>query len=217
MNPNDLPSNSHASKQQAQQPQKTTKIISGTVSGDVGVKQTTAKKLEKAMFAEDVGGALSDIFWKRILPEGKNAIVRGFHYLLDAFFNMNGTSVKPGQTNYNAQYIYPNSTYPGTYINVSSNQGQNYQQISNSNSGIPNGGDLVFNTPDDAQKILENLRESINETGYVTVNMLYGWLGRALDYTWANYGWVNLDSASIMEENGRFRLRLPKASPIDKN
>ena len=217
MDPKDLPSNSDKMKNKLAEQKPEKMKLKGSVSGDVGVNLTFAKKFRKAMFAEDIKKSLSETFWQRVIPEGKAAFMRGLHWLLDAAMNMAGFTKGTGNapTNYQGYWNGYSSNIPANMVNLNSN---GYTQILPQNTGLPNKNDLTFQNLEDAKEVLAALRDHISEVGYVTVNSLYGMIGRRdIDYTWADYGWTNLDNAKIMDHNGGFRLVLPKASPIDKS
>lgn len=217
MDPKDLPSNSDKMKDKLAEQKPEKMKLKGGVSGDVGVNLSFGKKFRKAMFAEDIKKSLSTTFWERVIPESKAAFMRGLHWLLDAAMNMagftNGKGTAP--TNYQSYWNGYSSNIPANMVNLNSN---GYTQILPQNTGLPNKNDLTFQDLDDAKGVLAALRDHISEVGYVTVNSLYGMIGRRdIDYTWADYGWTNLDNAKIVDHNGGFRLILPKASPIDKS
>lgn len=201
------PSNSNKSKQPPQS------SIKGSVSGDVGVSPSAKQKLVEALFAKDIKAALSEYFWKRFLPSGKTWVLNGVHGAINSIFNWMGGGPTNGQTNYNSM----SGSYPGQYIN--NTPGTNYQQIQE-NRGYPKASDLRFSLEDDAESCLIFLKAQIEDCGLVTVNTLYGYLGRTCEYTWNKYGWTNLNSAKVIDTRDGspmpYILKLPKASPIDQ-
>lgn len=201
------PSNSNKSKEQISTTQK---LINGKVSGEIQKKQSNRDKFLEAMFAKDISGALKALFWTKLMPRAKGAFLSSLHDAVNSVFNWGGGNGN-GQTNYNNMY---NNGYPGQTVIYN---GSNYQQITGTANGYPKASDLVFDDPSDAQNVLNHLKSAIEDCGYVTVNMMYGWLGRGIDYTWNNYGWTNVDNAKILQQGEKYVLKLPKASPIDNN
>ena len=204
------PSNSNKSKEGIP-PQKS---INSSVSGDVQLTKSGKDKMVEAIFAKDIAGSLNTLFWTKALPRAKGAIMSNLHDALNAVFNWGGGNGN-GQTNYNGMY---NNSYPGQNVTYyGNNSNSNYQQI----TGHPRASDLTFSGPNpaiaeaDAQNTLQYLRDAIEDCGFVTVNSLYGYLGKSVDSVWANYGWINVDNARIINQGNSYILKLPKASPIN--
>ena len=200
------PSNSNKSKMQNQSnPVK--------VTGDIVIKENKKRKLFKAIFAEHIGEAIENAFWKKLLPKLKNAAVSGIHDAVNAAFNTNvtgGNGTNTNQTNYSGVYTIT----PGSILDSG-----NYNPNPSIMNNYPNRNDLRFPSKEDAEATLGKMKAAIADRGYVTVNMLYGWIGRSIDYPWNDYGWINVDSAAIVEDENNpsyYFLRLPKACFIDR-
>lgn len=169
-------------------------------------KESHAEKsrLTKAIFADDIKGAVKAVFWKQFLPRMKNAMVGTIHDTVNAVFN---TKIGSG-------YTSGLNTYATNYQSISSGGNANYQQITTKKVSLRN--DLRFDTEEDAKKVKELMEGEIQECGFVTVGKVYDWLGKPCPSTWYNYGWINIDSARIINEDGVYRLSVPNASPVDR-
>jgi len=169
--------------------------------------ESTRKKFEKAMIAEDVNAALTNVLWNRAVPGFKRAFMETLHGTIDAFFNWSATPSNKTPTQYNSFY--------GGAVNYN-----RMEQISETSSlSRPSSlREIPFDLKEDAINTLASMRSVIEETGFVTVNMVCGWLKKSCDYTWNDYGWNNLDTATVTYDQGRqaWVLHLPKCSPINR-
>lgn len=74
---------------------------------------------------------------------------------------------------------------------------------------------LYFDDYDRADILLNDMREEITTSGYVTVFDMYQMANVPCNNTDMNYGWYNLSSAGILTIPGRgFKLDLPRPVPI---
>ena len=123
--------------------------------------------------------------------------------------------------------IYGDSESTGSSRPVSSiSYGRtNYSRISTDrkNGGRPNTqtrsrqnfDDLIFETRGEAQIVLDELMNAIEQYGVVTVLDAYDLCGQTAPYTSDKYGWMNLENAYIERNRQGYVIRFPRAVPID--
>lgn len=75
--------------------------------------------------------------------------------------------------------------------------------------------DLVFTGRGDAEAVLDELQDTIETYGLVSVAEFYDAAGRTAPYTAHQYGWTNLRNAEIVRVRGGYIIRLPRAVAID--
>ena len=75
--------------------------------------------------------------------------------------------------------------------------------------------DLIFESRGDAEAVLNELEDAIDQYGLVSVAELYDAAGKTAPYTANRYGWTNLRHADISRVRGGYVIRLPRAVPID--
>lgn len=75
--------------------------------------------------------------------------------------------------------------------------------------------DVVFAKRSEAQLVLDNMLDVIEDGGLVTVGELYEFAGFVPENTDYNYGWTSLRNARIVTDRDGFRLDLPYIKPID--
>ena len=74
---------------------------------------------------------------------------------------------------------------------------------------------ITFEDYGEAQMVLDTMIAIINEYQLVKVSDLYDLAGITWPYTYENYGWTNLDRASInRSRNGEYVIVFPKAVAI---
>ena len=75
---------------------------------------------------------------------------------------------------------------------------------------------LVFYTREDAESIIDDLRESLQESnvGCVTVRELYSLADMPTNYSMNSWGWYDLEDAIIERDGDDYILEMPKAEPI---
>lgn len=73
---------------------------------------------------------------------------------------------------------------------------------------------IVFDSRENAENVLETLKEIINKYGLVTVADLHESAGLDVSYTENKYGWVNLKEAKIVRVRQGYKLVLPETVPI---
>ena len=78
--------------------------------------------------------------------------------------------------------------------------------------------EIIFNTREDAEEVLRNMRDLLRIQRRVTVHQMYDLAGVPCDFTWEKYGWMDLGSAEVIstQNNGEigYMIRLPRAIPV---
>lgn len=75
--------------------------------------------------------------------------------------------------------------------------------------------EFIFDSRSSAEKVLEELDEYMKLYGTVSIADVYDLVGETSPYTANNYGWKNLNTASIVRVYNGYRLRLPSPIRID--
>jgi hypothetical protein len=73
----------------------------------------------------------------------------------------------------------------------------------------------VFNSRYEADQILSSLVDAVIDYGYASVEDLNELKGIDSLYTDKNWGWYNLDEATIERAGSKYRLNLPRPSKIN--
>jgi hypothetical protein len=75
--------------------------------------------------------------------------------------------------------------------------------------------DIIFDNRGDAEAVKQQMQAAIGKYGFVTVADLYDMVDQPAPYTSHKYGWLDVSSAEVMRVRGDYKLKLPRAVPID--
>lgn len=120
--------------------------------------------------------------------------------------------------------LYPgeprcSSKRPASKISYDSYSNTNYERERNNRRSTRNGGfsydQIVFDTYDEARRVLMNLDELMDRYGSVRVADLYDLAELDHDWTMNDYGWRDIRNASIAAVRDGYIIRMPQARPLD--
>ena len=77
-----------------------------------------------------------------------------------------------------------------------------------------NVDNILFDSRETAENVLEASKEIINKYGFVTIADMYDISGLDAPYTGQKYGWVDLKEAKIIRVRQGYKLVLPEIIPI---
>lgn len=191
INLSNLPSNSHKSRVTKKQ-----KIVKGRVRKQ---KKTFMKQIVETFIGEEVDSVGDYILHDVVIPAIKNtlsdAIQGGIEMLLfgdrDSSRRRRNGGNKPNISY--SDYSKPNRRHQ----RAGGHRGRSMS-------------DIVLDTRNDAQEVLNSLVDIIDEYGQATVSDLNDLLGVSGKYTDNDYGWENLNAARISSVRGGYLLDMPK-------
>ena len=74
--------------------------------------------------------------------------------------------------------------------------------------------ELIFDTRDEADEVLNTLFDILDDYSRVTVKDLYSLADMPTDFTMTNWGWYDLSEATILKCSEGFLLQMPKIQEI---
>lgn len=76
---------------------------------------------------------------------------------------------------------------------------------------------LYYRSWDDADIVLDRMRERLSERRFVTLDDYYRISGvrEGIPYTYCDYGWTDLRNAYVESTHGEYTIRLPRVLPLD--
>lgn len=193
-------SNSFKSKEKTEEKQQRP-VIEKVVQGKVRKQKKTGvvNKLADVFLAEDISDLKQKLIWDVVVPKVKDFLYNTITIGADQIFY--GGNGKKRQNNYR-------NSYQGYYQAGSSNSGATKQS---SSRDIYNFDNLLFDTRGDADAVLENMQNIIDQFGTVSVADLYDLSDVMIDNTTAsNYGWKNISTARVVRIPEGYILSLPK-------
>lgn len=192
------PSNSIKSRQVEQEKKnEVAKVTQGKV---VQKKKSAGKQIVENFIKEDAKTIKSHILFDIIIPTVKDMISSGFHAALDMLLYGDD------------RQDYRRS---GTRI-VTSGSRVNYNAISQKKKYAPMDRvnpceEIAFEDRADAQRVLDELTDQIDQFGMVSAYDLYEAAGLSCEWTLKNWGWYDLINARVVRtRDGDFVIELPR-------
>ena len=177
------------------------KIVKGTVKTR---KKTFGSKVAKAIFAEDLPDVKEHVVWDVMIPGIRDGIRNSLINIVESIFGggfggskSSGTRVsyRGGGRDYSRDYDRPRSRRSeGMYIFE----------------------DVIFDNRGEAEAVKEEMQYNIERYHYVSVLDFYDMCGLRTRPSDANFGWTNIDHATVERVSGGYLLRLPDCMPIER-
>lgn len=198
----DYKPNSHKFREDQTTAPNEKKQIEKVVRGSVKTRpKRGVSKLADVFVSEDISNVKSHIMMDVIVPAVKKVISDIVRDGIDMLL-YGDTRGKQNSSSYISYRDYTNS-------NTSSNRSIN----SPSRTGY-NHDDIILETREEAEEVLERMDELIEAYGVVSVADLYDLIGKSCNYTDNKYGWTNIRNAEPIQVRDGYMLKLPKALPI---
>ena len=202
--------NSNKSKMQASPPAKEPeKKVEKVVTGMVKTKpKSKMAKFADIFIAEDVSNVKEYIVNDVLIPAVKKAIddivSEGIHMLLYK------GDPRAGRRGGGASRI--------SYDRCSYDQRRDPRDNPSNYNTRKSAYDydrVIIPTRAEAEQVLSRMDELIDVYNVVSIADFYDLVGITPEFTDNKYGWRDIRSADIFRERDGYRIRLPKASPID--
>lgn len=196
----DYKSNSYKSKEtqkeSAEPKKRAEKVISGTVKVK---KKSEMQKFASIFVPEDITDVKNYIIADVIIPGIKKAISD----VVDALLFGSSQSKKTSHVDRISYDRFSKKDDGRSRFNESNNRySYGYDSITFENRG-------------EAEKVLSCMNAIMREYGMVRVADLYDLVGLSGSYTDNDYGWTSIRSAEVVRDRGEYKIKLPRATPID--
>lgn len=197
---NDLPSNSHKSKELAKP--KTEKRMEPVVSAPASIEKPSAFKRVMDSFIKTDAKTIRDFMIDDfIIPNIKKGILEVINMI---FYNTPTTQKSQGWNS-------PKISYGG-FVNGTA---QNSHRTQTKRDVGFNFDKIVFASRGDAERVLNAMCGAIEQYGVVSVLDLYDLAHISVDiFTADKYGWKDLSTADVVRGSDGYYLKLPDIKPI---
>lgn len=194
------PSNSRRSKRGSdEEPQRKLKVIKGNIV-------ERKKPLLMRIFGENTKSVGNYILWDVLIPAGKNTITEmisnGIEMLL---YGEPRSNVRRDR---GRSYVSYNSYYKDRDREPDSRRleiGKNRHRFE----------DVVLESRSDAEEVLSNLVDLVEDYGVATVADFYDLVGLSGEWADNKYGWDNLSRSSVKRVRDGYILEMPKPLVIE--
>lgn len=203
----DYPSNSDMGKKKVvkEEPEKK-KTVKRVVSGGVKQKKKSlGKKFVETFVGEDIDSVGQYMIYDVLLPAARATVVEmvqgGIEVLL--FGERKGSkTVRSG----NRSYVSYNN-----YAGRKEEKKEDRRDYSSRNRSRHEFDDIVLTERGEAEEVISNLLDLIEDYGEATISDLYQLVGISGNFTDDKYGWKNLSTAYVNRVRDGYALNLPKA------
>lgn len=214
----DLPSNSYVSRKAAAEEaqvvreasEKRPSEVIPVVTGKVIRKETSkARKAWIRFVGEDLPDVKDHFLDDVLFPALRNMIFDGFTDGLSMLlFHEVGRATRGKKKGRYDDY----TSYSYSGRNRGKRRDEDYYDEEDRKK--PSIDDVILESRGDAENVLEDLRDYIEDYDQVSVAYYYGLCGVTPDYTDESWGWDSLRTASISHARGGFRINLPRPKPL---
>ena len=210
----DLPGNSNMQKaQEVREARRVEDDVTpkrrAIVKGHVQ-KETSKISIMDLIIKQDLSSAASFAFEKVVIPKIQNLIVDTMNSIVRGIFL--GENAIP----YNGTGI--RNRPASSFVDYSSIRSQHGVSTTTKASQIANSGFkyniVTFDSYGDAQLVLDQMEEMLSAQGYVSIADMYECVDASCPYTYNYHGWNDISKAKIMEDNGQYWIKLPRAHQI---
>lgn len=198
--------NSHKSKEEAQEREKRVEkpVVS---SGSVKVKKKSeASKLAEAFIAEDAANVKNYILMDVLIPTIKKTV----YDIITNTFDMilfGGSGHRRGDSGGRS----------GSYVSYNrfSDRKDSSRYESSRTRNAYTYDDIIFSNRGEAEEVLSQMDCIIDSYQMVRVADLFDMVGESCPFTYQNFGWTNLRNAEVVRVRDGYKIKLPRALPLD--
>lgn len=209
-----LPSNSYKAraevnveekKEAKERPKEAIPVVKGTV---VRKEQSKARKAWIRFVGEDLPDVKDHFLDDVLFPAIRNMIFEG---ITDGLSMLLFHEVTRGRGK-NEKRNYSSYSYSGR--NRSRDRDRRDDYYDEEDRKKPSIDDVILSSRQDAENVLEDLRDYIDDYDQVSVAYYYGLCDVTPDYTDESWGWDSLKTANITHARGGYRINLPRPKPL---
>lgn len=198
----EYPSNSQKSKERiaGTENRSTEKRVQKPVAVGRLAKKSKAQEVLETFVSDDISDIKSYIVMDVLVPSIKKAIsdivINGIDMLL--YPNGGGRSKNGSRVSYRSCYHTEDERHERKAVYT-----------------VRDYDNITLDTRGEAEDILTSMDELISVYGIVSVADLYDLVGIVGSYTDNKYGWTNLKTAKVIPTRDGYKLKLPRAIPLD--
>lgn len=205
-----LPSNSYKARTETkvedkERPKDPIPVVKGTV---VRKEQSKVRKAWIRFVGEDLPDVKDHFLDDVLFPAIRNMLFDG---ITDGLSMLLFHEVTRGRGK-NEKRNYSSYSYSGRNRNRDRDRRDDYYDEEDRKK--PSIDDVILESRQDAENVLEDLRDYIDDYDQVSVAYYYGLCDVTPDYTDESWGWDSLKTANITHARGGYRINLPRPKPL---
>lgn len=209
--PSPYPSNSNSKPAPSNSPKKAEKVVVGEVTSR---PQSLGKRLKNALIGGDSKSALQYVIVEVVIPQAKDMLAEATTQAIERFIFGEGRSGYRRPSGRTTGSSYTNYTRYSDKGNrpLSRTIREERPTISLRSNDLE---DLVFESRADAQAVLEQMYEFLEEYHLVSVADLMTMIDKTSRHTDHKWGWESLQGSDIRTTRGGYLLILPRPISLD--
>lgn len=171
--------------------------------------EVTIKEKKNSFFKESLSTIGPDLWDQIALPLIKKGVSTVLKTAIDWLLNGTGSSPNVNDS-YSRPYNYV--SYDRYYTRFDSRSSEREKDIvrEHRSSEFLNIRKIIFESKEDAEKVLDTMINIIDEFGFASIADLYDIIEKSCPYTGEDYGWYNLKVAKVFRVAEGWILDLPK-------
>lgn len=202
----DYKPNSHKSKEEVKEVKAERKKLDKVITGTAKAKKNEIRKFADVFISEDISNVKTYIVMDVLVPAIKKAVsdivTNGIDMIL---YGGNGRAAKKSDAS--------KISYTRYYDQRDESR---TRHVDTTTSGRYTFDDVVVPTRGEAEEVIARMDELIENYGVVSVADFYDLVGiNDTNYTNNKYGWMNITSAQPIRVSDGYKIKLPKALPIN--
>lgn len=184
--------NSHKSRGETPE-KKVEKVVTGKVTSK---RRSHFQKLTDLFVPEDMDSVKNYVLMDVVIPAIKDGL---FDVVRTILYGESGSHGK-SSTKVSYRSYYDSNRRDNTPIRGRSNYAYN---------------DIVLDDRGEAEDVLMHMSELVDTYGVASVADFYDLVGVTSNHTDNKYGWTNMRNASVIRGRDVYKIKLPKALPLD--
>lgn len=196
----EYPSNSQKSKERKAEVRSDEKRVQKPVAVGRLAKKSKARELFEKFVSEDASDIGNYVVADVLIPSIKKAISDIVTNGIDMLLYPNGEGRHKNSSHFSYRSCY---------------RTENERSERKSTYTVRDYDNITLDTRGEAEDILTSMDELISMYSIVSVADLYDLVGIVGSYTDNKYGWTNLNTAKVIPTRDGYKLKLPRAVPLD--
>lgn len=200
----DFPSASNRSNRERKEREKLEPIVKD--GGARAKRQSTGKRLKETFIHDDGKSVGEYILFDVLIPAAQNMIY-------------DGVTEGLSRTLFGSSRPSSNRIRPNNYTNYGSMGRTSYspnRAMSQRSRREHDFDEIVIDSRDEAEEVLDRMRDLVDDYGVCTVADLYDLAGITAEFVDETWGWDDFRSATVRRTRAGYLLDLPRPKPVDK-
>jgi hypothetical protein len=199
-------------KEQTKAEKKIEKVVTGKVKTQ---KRSLGKKFMDTFIEDDSKNVGNYIFHDVLIPAAKSMVcdIVGWGGFAEMLLFANKRPPNRGNMRRDGGRTYV--SYDRSSTSIRDNRDTRKKDISPTNRARHNFDEIILDSRGEAEEVLSQLVDLIEEYGIASVADLYELVGLKSEHTDQRYGWTNLSAAEVSRVRDGYLINLPRTKLID--